>query len=416
MPLTIEQERAANSIMDWLAETNKTPFLELGDSWMFVLQGYAGTGKTHLMGELIQRLQVKFHCVAPTGKAASVLMGKLNGIEVITMHRLLYQPADSDVFQLRLMIEKYKSNPTEELGKQIEEEKAKLKSKGPGFSSKAESSVTPGELVIVDEASMVDTRLRDDLRATGCRALFVGDPGQLPPVGSSSWFIDHEPDAMLEEIQRQALDNPIIRLSMEIRSGFVKPRDWRRREGCGIFTKDEIPYEEWLKSDQVITGSNSSRHKVNRYFRKQLGYSEAGPLPIAGEKLICLKNEYKREPQFINGTQFTSRGNCVQTPDDKECAWLDIHYEGIHLDGVQFYPYHCLSTYDDKLVDLPREFRKGLMELDFAYCITVHKSQGSEWDHVIIADDQMKKSDVKFRRQWLYTAVTRAKKTLRIIQ
>jgi exodeoxyribonuclease-5 len=329
------------------------------------------------------------------------------------MHRLLYQPVDSDVFDLRVMMAKYKEEPSEDLLSKINLEKGRLAKIGPGFSSKGEATVSPGDLVIVDESSMVDMRLRDDLKLTGCRALFVGDPGQLPPVGSASWFIDSKPNAMLEEVQRQALDNPIIQMSLQIRTGFIRPVEWRKREGCGIWKKNEVDPVSWLDADQVITGSNASRHKVNKYFRNKLGYAAVSKLPLAGERLICLKNDYDRHPQFINGTQFQAVSNADLVDEN---GYLDIVYEGHKLTDVTFYPHHCLAHYDPNLSELPREFRKGLMELDFAYAITVHKSQGSEWDHVIIADDQMMKNDARFRKRWLYTAVTRAKKTVKIIQ
>jgi hypothetical protein len=117
-------------------------------------------------------------------------------------------------------------------------------------------------------------------------------------------------------------------------------------------------------------------------------------------------------PQQTNGTQFTCIQNAEQVNDD---GIIGIDYEGHQLEGMLFYPHHCLSTYQT-VTELPREFRRNLMELDYAYAITVHKAQGSEWDKVIIADDRMKISDPVFRRRWLYTAVTRAKSQLMIIQ
>lgn len=419
MSLSPQQETAAAAIMDWLNVTARMSPYEYGEDWMFCLAGYAGSGKTFLLGELISRLGCTFHCVAPTGKAASVLMSKLKGIEVNTIHSLLYSPMTDDIEKVRKLMAQCVEHPDdEELKKQLSEEVAKINSRGPGFATKENCKIQPGDFVIVDESSMVDERLREDLMKTSCRCLFVGDSGQLPPVGSSGWFIKRKPNARLDEIHRQALDNPIIRLSMDIRDGVAKPRDWRRKEGCGMWTTDEVDPALWLKADQIITGSNASRHKINRFFRRQLGYSNQSNFPVAGEKLICLKNDNRRIPQFINGTQFKSTGDSIEElrHDGVGVGFLDVCYEGVDLPGVQYYLYHCQSVYSKSATDVPREFRRGLMELDFGYAITVHKSQGSEWDKVIVADDGMMKGDPVFRRRWLYTAVTRAKSDLMIIQ
>lgn len=419
MSLSSQQQLAFDKIFSWLNETKSIDPLDYGDKWMFCLSGYAGTGKTYLLGKLIPELGCDYHCAAPTGKAASVLMSKLNDIDVSTIHSLLYVPVTEDVEKIRNLIAKCALHPEdEELKKELSDEVEKVNKKGPGFASRENSSIKPGDLVIVDEASMVDERVRDDLRRTGCRALFVGDSGQLPPVGSSGWFIKIKPDVALDEIQRQALDNPIIRLSMDVRDGVAKPRDWRKKQGCGIWLSSEVDPAVWMSSDQVITGSNASRRKINRFFRKQLGFSKNSSLPVKGEKLICLKNDNKRIPQFINGTQFTSLDDAeeLETKNGISIGMMSINYEGVDLNHLHFYSYHALSNYVSDLSEVPREMRRHLMELDYAYAITCHKSQGSEWNKVIIADDEMMKSDPVFRRRWLYTAITRAKKELLIIQ
>jgi exodeoxyribonuclease-5 len=205
---------------------------------------------------------------------------------------------------------------------------------------------------------------------------------------------------------------------MEIRDGVAKPRDWRKREGCGIWKAEEVDLQEWVDVDQIITGRNESRHKINRFIRKRLGFK--GSDPNSGEKLICLKNDSKRIPQFINGTIFKSNSEAEVFAGvgqgGMDTGVLDICYNGIDLLAEQYYPYHCRVTYDKDLPELPRNFRRGLMELDFAYAITCHKSQGSEWESVIVADDKMQANDPVFRRRWLYTAVTRAKSNLMVIQ
>jgi len=413
-----DQADAMERINKWIMGTSLRSPEDYEEDWMFCVAGYAGTGKTFLMAELIKTLGgIKYHCLAPTGKAASILMDKLDDIQVNTIHSALYLPVDDNVERLTALMNKLQAHPDDkDLKEEVRKELDRLNSKGPGFCGRDNAKILAGDLVIVDEASMVDSKLRDDLRATGCRAIFVGDSGQLPPVGDGGWFLKVKPNARLEQIHRQALDNPIIRFSMEIRDGVAKPRDWMRKEGCGIWKAADVAPEVWMSADQIITGRNASRHKINRFMRKRLGHE--GQQPQKGEKLICLKNDNRRIPQFINGTIFKSNsaGDLLEDPGHTEKAVMDICYNGIDLDGIIYYPHHCIANYKKDAQEVPRNFRKGLMELDYAYAITCHKSQGSEWDSVIIADDKMQIRDPVFRRRWLYTAVTRAKKNLMVIQ
>ena len=417
--LTKEQSVAYDAIMKWAKGG-----MESG--WIFTLAGFAGTGKTYLLQHIIQSLDKKPVCCAPTGKAASVLQGKLEGIQVTTIHRILYSPRHNSTTYIEQLIAGERSaidSEDEQLANryrdEITEEKKKLAEKKVTFDLKAESNrdAKEGVLVIVDEASMVDPEVKDDLEATGAKILFVGDGGQLDPVMGKSWFSKRIHDATLEEIQRQALDSPIIRLSMAIREGSVKKSDYADSE-CDAQIVDRVDFdpEEWVKANQVITGKNSSRHRLNRWLRKGLGYfeEEGDELPKAGEKLICLKNDYAADPPRVNGMQFLALEDGFV--DDEGVHRLSIDYEGHLVAGAEFYDYHCRVHYDKTIPEEPREFRRGMMELDFGHCITAHKSQGSEWEYVIVADDKMMAKDRKFRQKWLYTAVTRAQKKVTIVQ
>lgn len=406
MPLTKEQGEAAHSIVSWLNSPSS--------KWDYILHGYAGTGKTYLLGELISGMNCAYWCCAPTGKAASVLAGKLKGVTVMTVHQLLYQPAGQSLSELEALIEKGRANPSPEMEKQIRDLKLKLSKQGPSFSLKENLMVERGDLVIVDESSMVTSKMRGDFEDTGAKVLFVGDPGQLPPVGSSSWFTQEAPDFTLRDIQRQALDNPIIRLSMDIRNGEVDPKQYQT-EACRILPKGKVDSASWLDFDQVLTGMNKTRCKINRFFRKSLG--RGSPLPMAGEKLICIKNNLHGTPRVVNGVMFHAIEDVEFDPDDIHTAEvISMNYEGRELLQEPFYTYHTHKHYDYTLTEEPRDFRKGLVELDYAYAITVHKSQGSEWDSVLLADDDFQKQDLEFRKKYLYTAVTRAKKKLLIVK
>lgn len=404
MNLTPEQDKAANGFANWL---------DSGQGDIFKISGYAGTGKTFLLSQIIAGLSCQFWCCAPTGKAASVLSSKLGGLPVLTVHQLLYQPVQKSIAELTKMIEENKVTPNATLAKKIEEEKLKLAGERPGFSLKEDSLMKAGDLVILDEGSMATPKMIKDFIAAGVRLLIVGDEGQLPPVGNSSWFNSFPSDFELVEVQRQALDNPIIRLSMEIRNGVVDSSQYC--DGvCRILPKSKAPRESWLEHDQVITGMNATRQKINRFFRKQLGYDSR--LPVRYEKLICLKNDIKGDVPVVNGAIFHCLADVTHGERIHDCELIDFSYNGREVREKEFYTYHCLRHYDYSLVEEPREFRFGLMELDFAYAITVHKSQGSEWNKVLLADDGFQENDKEFRKRWLYTAVTRAKEELVIVK
>src|SRR5262245_34135907 len=122
-----------------------------------------------------------------TGKAACVMRSKgCRGAS--TIHSLIYRPLES-------------------------------KQEQPSFELWQQAPASNAKLIIIDECSMVDAELGRDLMSFGVPLLVLGDPAQLPPIQGGGYFTDAKPDAMLTEVHRQARDNPIVRLSMDIRAG-----------------------------------------------------------------------------------------------------------------------------------------------------------------------------------------------------
>ncbi len=377
-----------------------------------VLAGFAGTGKTTIVQHFINGLDRPAICCAPTGKAADVLRRKLNNSEVSTIHRALYKPLPppslARLNELLALVEQKPEDVT--LKNLLAEERFRLDKKRVRFTKrdKEYQLIQPGDLVVVDEASMVTRQMYDDFLLTRAKVLFVGDPGQLPPVQDKGFFDVHPSDACLTQIHRQALDSPILRLSLRIRNGeSIAPF---RDGACAKAPKTSISFDEWLSYDQIITGANASRRRVNRYFRKIKGYDRIWPM--RGEPLICLKNA--EEYTFINGVEATALEDFAYN-DAMECAVGAIEYDGHSIEPRCFYPYPFRANYEEGLREeswYNRAAMVDVLEFDFAYAITVHKAQGSEWDRVIIADDQMMNGRSDFRKKWLYTAVTRAKEEL----
>jgi exodeoxyribonuclease-5 len=180
---TPHQDDALKAVAAWF---KTKPGLN-GTPQIFRLFGYAGTGKTTLARHLAADVEGGVAFAAFTGKAALVMRAKGCG-EATTIHSLIYRPRERD----------------EEM---------------PSFELWDDAPVSRAKLIIIDECSMVDAELGRDLLSFGVPLLVLGDPAQLPPIQGGGFFTEAEPDAMLTEVHRQAKDDPIVRLSMQVREG-----------------------------------------------------------------------------------------------------------------------------------------------------------------------------------------------------
>src|SRR6266480_1533062 len=181
MPIfTPHQDAALRATSAWLKDAR-------GRASIFRLFGYAGTGKTTLAKHLAEGVDGKVLFAAFTGKAACVMRSK-GCPGAGTIHSLIYRARES--------------------GEET-----------PSFDLWDEAPASKAELIIIDECSMVDAELGRDLLSFGVPVLVLGDPAQLPPIQGGGFFTESEPDAMLTEVHRQAQDDPIVRLSMDIRAG-----------------------------------------------------------------------------------------------------------------------------------------------------------------------------------------------------
>src|SRR5205085_10733951 len=120
-----------------------------------------------------------------------------------------------------------------------------------------------------------------------------------PPVAAGGFYTDAKRDAMLTEVHRQARDNPIVRLSMEIRAGrSLEPGQYGETV---IVRRADLDRQRVLAADQVLVGRNATRRAYNQRMRERRGFPE--PLPMQGDKLVCLRNN--RRKGLFNGGLWT---------------------------------------------------------------------------------------------------------------
>lgn len=398
MQFSPQQDKALLAVNEWL----KDP-----DSKLFRLFGYAGTGKTTLAKHLAQGVTGDVLFAAFTGKAAHVLQTK--GCEgASTIHSLIYRPVDKS----RKILEELEAKLVElqalDHDKQDLDAEARILQmlkaerenlRRPFFHLNLDSAVREAALVVIDECSMVDTSMAKDLLSFGTKILVLGDPAQLPPVAGGGYFTEHEPDFMLTEIHRQAADNPIIAMATKIR-GARMPAYGQYGESSVVSSFDMLMA---LDADQILVGRNATRKKLNARIRTQLGRHGADPEP--GDRVVCLQNNHQEG--LLNGALWEIQG-VTKHKVSPDIASLHIKSEdtGANVEVDAFLHYFRGME--------PAFHQRGYADhFDYGYALTCHKSQGSQWDHVLVVDESASFRENKWR--WLYTAVTRAAEKVELI-
>jgi exodeoxyribonuclease-5 len=393
MRFSPQQEQALKDVNRWLRDS---------DQQLYRLFGYAGTGKTTLAMHLAESCTNPLFA-AYTGKAALVLREKgCPGAQ--TLHKLIYVPA----FKSKARLEQLEARrdalaaagrlaELEEVSDLIEQEKLNLGR--PMFNINYESELLQSDLLVVDECSMVDAQMAEDILSFGVKVLVLGDPAQLPPVGGEGAFTNATPDTMLTEIHRQAEESPIIRLATMAREGLSLPAGFSDG-GCDIWasgTKSQYFRSDLMAADQILVGRNKTRHAINTKMRAALGREG---LPVPGDRMVCLKNNHKigllngQIWQVVAPAEMGDRTYLAQMhPEDDERAVQKIE---VWAEEPEWY-----ETSEAE-------------KFDFGYALTCHKAQGSQWDHVFVYDESRAfRADGK---RWLYTAITRAAKKLTVLK
>lgn len=366
-----------------------------------VISGYAGAGKSTLVKFIVQNLpginpeeDVVYACY--TGKAAQVLLKKGNK-NVLTLHKLLYESIpkpDGTFFRKPKPFIDYK-------------------------------------IVIVDEVSMAPKQLMELLFTHNVFIIALGDPFQLPPVDKKQDNgLLNNPDVFLDEIMRQALDSEIIRLSMQVRN--KEPFEYFTSHDAIVMPKKDLNTGVLKWADQILVGTNATRVAINNQMRDLMG---RGNKPEDGDKVICLRNYWDNlatnDDPLVNGTigyisnvyETYNRtpnwagGDIIKVLKAIFTSDSGADFGSLQMDERQILTgERCLDF--KKIYKLTSNWRTAHlvpMEFTYGYAITVHKSQGSEWDNVCVLEESFP-FDREEHARWLYTAITRASNKLVLVR
>lgn len=379
------QSDAVDSISNWY----KIPVRK---NQLFYLAGYAGSGKTSIVPFVIDAIGINQSDVCYgtyTGKAALVLSSKTDS-KVSTIHSLCYELVDDTMDEKTQKVHM----------------RWKLRDSSPLYKCK---------LLVLDEVSMVNTAMMNDLLKFNCKVLVLGDPFQLPPVEGDAYFhADYKEDFFLTEIHRQALENPIIWLSQQVRQG--KDIDYGNYGETVVKMKyNDAPDELWQQADQVIVGTNKTRREVNKWFREMMGHKSNSVFPVTGDRLICLRNRW--DDGLVNGMALIATSDAVVSRDREKFI---LNFETVGGgEYLNFKDMACSSSdvMGGVKLKMPYYEQKKLVNIDYGYGITCHKAQGSQYGDVMFVDEGFGRwlDDNTYYRH-LYTAITRTVNNLIILE
>jgi exodeoxyribonuclease-5 len=423
---------------------------------VFILRGYAGTGKTSMLGAFVKSLndlKIKTKLLAPTGRAAKVFSLKAKK-EAFTIHKQIYRSGkqSGEVMKLDLM-----------------------------------PNLHTNTLFIVDEASMIasdniDLRegsnyrnLLEDLinyvfSGKDCFLMFVGDEGQLPPVGSdfspalNVEYLNHfYPNLKcvsfsLNNVVRQDAASGILKIATSIRKGNSengisdehKLSDVLFLSGLELQDRLESAYDQSSFSETIIiTRSNKRANAYNEQIRKRMLFFDE--VLHVSDSLMVVKNSYFWLPEK-SSIGFIANGELLNVRRVIKYEHVyNVKYARILVDFVDYSDHDSLEVLvflDALNVDapaLPRTFFKELffeiekdyiheknkrkrydlilknpyfnaLQIKYAYAVTCHKAQGGQWEHVFVDGSFLAyESPDESTNKWLYTAFTRASKSLNLI-
>lgn len=387
--LTKMQKKWFNIIYEWYFDS------KYYHSYI-IMAGYAGTGKSTILGYLVDEFHKKsisIACATFTGKASYVLSTKIRNYSnnyIGTIHGLIYKPVINkdgllSHFERRQFIDY--------------------------------------DVIIIDECSMIDEKIFKDLLSFNVPIIFIGDSAQLPPVSSDHFNIFENTEFELTEIHRQAEKSPIIQLSMRIRNGeYIECGNFGK--GCAKMSWHDIRAQKTLynhnpKDDDIILcGMNKTRIALNKMIRKKEHFNR--PEPELNDKIVCLQNNHNLgvmngQIGFVEDIQlFENFAFIMKMSSGNYITNHCVFKKGFDKLSQKLY-YETINK--SKIKNKLKEAHFEKLDLfDFGYALSVHKSQGSSWNRVILIEERNSyQSDDDFCK-WYYTGVTRSENKLLIIE
>lgn len=367
------------------------------------IAGYAGVGKSFLVKHIVAALGFKPNevaYIAYTGQAAQVLKQKGNP-NAMTAHKLLYKarPMPNGGFKFfpkTLLDENYK-------------------------------------MIVVDEVSMLPKQMWDLLLRHKIYIVACGDPAQLPCINpdNDNHILD-KPHIFLTKIMRQAEESEIIRLSMWVREGKPLSEYKPDNEQVQIYKENEVVSGMYSWADQIICATNKNRRKINDVMFNLKGLDKEN---LIDAKVINLHNQWEffdttNTYPLVNGSKGTIEycyKEKVQYPNYIVDKPIEILYAQIKTDDDLTYSmipidYSLLTTGKTLVTDRARYLMNknshcpdAPFVFDYGYCISCHKSQGDQYNKVLLFEEGFP-YDKKEHSRWLYTGITRAVDKLVIIE
>jgi exodeoxyribonuclease-5 len=431
------------------------------ENCVFLLKGYAGTGKTSIVGALVNTLpsySVHFQLMAPTGRAAKVL-SNYSRCPAFTIHKKIYKPkADKEngVAMFVLQPNKYENCIF------IVDEASMI-----GDGSSVQDAVMPAN------RSLLDDLMEYTMQGKNCKLLFIGDTAQLPPVGldqSPALSIDYLKSAFpltihsteLTEVMRQAEESGILSNATSLRFAIKMGKNEIPKFQIDGFP-DISPIQgndlmEFLgdafrkygeEGTMMICRSNKRANSYNQQIRNQILWRETEL--AEGDLMMVVKNNYFWLPEdskadFIangdivklkrvkkitekHGFRFADVTVCMLDYAEEEEFECKLILNTINSDAPALtYSennklYHAVSLEYQNEKSKSKRFLKiksdpffNALQVKFAYAVTCHKAQGGQWPCVFVEQGYLTEEMVntEFLR-WLYTAVTRASEKLYLL-
>ncbi len=422
---------------------------------IFILNGYAGTGKTTLIAALVRTLKemkMKPVLLAPTGRAAKI-MGLYAGEHSYTIHKKIYrQKSTSD------------PEPGFSLNYNKEQDAVFIIDEGSMLTD------MPGEHSIFGTGSLLDDLIRFVRSGKRCRLMIVGDNAQLPPVGHDDspalnpLFMERYGEVVyssLDDVVRQDSQSGILFNATMVRcmleAGIYEPPlfdmsypDFRAIDGSEFIEAVEECYSRYGRDETiVITRSNKRAGRYNEGIRRNILYAEEEL--ESGDMLMVVKNNYYYNPKEENGMEFIANGDIARLTRLRRVeelygfrfaeARLDFpDYDNTEIEGKILLDtltsdspsltrdessrlfYAVAEDYAD-IKNKAKRYKSvrenphfNALQVKFAYAVTCHKAQGGQWsavfvDRMLFGDEQMSCDLMR----WLYTALTRATERLYLV-